>query len=101
MGSDAKAADIPIGGQPEAVADFAVIACADQRIRPAGAAVRGGPSEQAGSELHSGGEPPGAKTEAGIGELHRVLEHAPERDPGARIRWRRRGTRAVRSEFPP
>src|SRR6516162_2018634 len=86
MGPDPKAADIAIGGQPEAVAKLAVIAPADQRIRPAGAALRGGPSEQAGSELHSGGEPPGAKTDAGIGELHRVLDHPVEGDPGARIR---------------
>src|SRR5262249_23540006 len=92
MGPDPKAADIAIGGQPEAVAKLARIAPAalsapaDQRIRPAGAALRGGPSEQAGSELHSGGEPPGAKTDAGIGELHRVLDHTVEGDPGARIR---------------
>src|SRR5690242_8760971 len=86
MRADAKAADIPIGREPEAVAEFAVIARADQRIGPAGAAGRGGPSEQAGIELHSGGEPPSAKAEAGIGELHRVFEHSPEGDPGARIR---------------
>src|SRR5215472_15126321 len=86
MRADAKAADIAIRSKRKAVAEVAVIARADQRIGPAGAALRGGPSEQAGSELHSGGEPPGAKTDTGIGELHRVLDHAPERDPGARIR---------------
>ena len=38
MRADPKAADIAIGSQPEAVVELAVIARADQRIGPAGAA---------------------------------------------------------------
>src|SRR5690348_16303392 len=68
MRTDPKAADIAIGGQCKAIAEVAVIARADERIGPAGAAARGGASEKAGIELHTGGEPPGAKAEAGIGE---------------------------------
>src|SRR6516225_2984014 len=85
MGSDAKAADIAIGTEPEAVAEVAVIAAADQRIGPAGAAADAYPRQQTGIEPQIGLEPPGAKPGADIGELHRVLEHAPEDDPRAHI----------------
>src|SRR5215471_7162140 len=51
MRADPKAADITIRRQREAVAEVTVIARADQRVGPDGAAARGRPSEQAGIEL--------------------------------------------------
>src|SRR5215831_12365415 len=85
MRTDAKAAEIAIGGQREAVAEVAVIARADQRVRPAAAGRHAHSGKQTGIERDTGGESPGAEPEASIGELYRVFEHAPERDPGALI----------------
>src|SRR5262249_28957806 len=47
MGPDPEAAEIPIGGEPEAVAEVAVIARGDQRIDPAGEAARHRASQHA------------------------------------------------------
>src|SRR5215469_767789 len=85
MRSDAKATEIAIGGQCEAVAEVAVIARADQRVRPAAAGGYAHTGKQTGIERDTGGKSPGAKPEAGIGELHRLIEHAPQRNPGALI----------------
>src|SRR5215467_11229857 len=89
MRADPKATDIAIGGQPEAVAEFAVIACADQRIGPATAGVHRHTGKQTRVELHSRREPPSTEAKAAIGELHRVFEKAVERDSGALIRLQR------------
>src|SRR5262249_37332150 len=53
--------------------------------------------KQARVERHSRRKSPSAEAEAGIGELHRVLEHTPERDPGALIR-RQLGSTALKKD---
>jgi hypothetical protein len=70
----------------EAVAELAVIARADQRIGPPAAGCHAHTGKQTRVERHPRRKSPSTKAEAGIGELHRILEDAPERDPGARIR---------------
>src|SRR5215469_11137217 len=85
MRAAAMAAEIAIGGQPEAIAEVAVIAPADQRIGPASRAAHAYPSKQTRIEPQIGLEPPGAKPGADIGKLHRVLKNAPEDDPRAHI----------------
>src|SRR5215472_13769094 len=86
MGADPEAAEIAIRSQTEAVAEVAVIARGDQRIGPAGGAGYRYALEEPWVEAQIRREPPGTKSEAGIGVLHRVLDHAVERDPGAGIR---------------
>src|SRR5690242_13770399 len=97
MRADTKAADIAIGRQREAVAEVAVVARADQRIGPAAAGGHAHTGKQTRVELHPRRKPPGTKAEAGIGKLHRVLEDAIERDPGARIRLQR-GVTALKKD---
>jgi len=85
MRAAAMATEIAIGGQPEAIAEVAVIAAADQRIGPASGGAHAYPWKQTGIEPNIGLEPPGAKPGADIGKLHRVLENAPEDDSRAHI----------------
>src|SRR5215468_3827959 len=74
MCADSKAADIAIARETPAVAELAVIA-------PAG--VHRCPLKQPWVEAQVRRKSPGTKAEPGIGELHRVLEEAVKRDPGA------------------
>src|SRR6516164_11423124 len=85
MRAAAMAAEIAIGGQPEAIAEVAVIAPADQRIGPTSGGSHAYPWKQTRIEPQIGLKPPGAKPGADIGELHRVLESTPENDPRAHI----------------
>src|SRR5215469_3350859 len=85
MRATAMAAEIAIGGQPEAIAELAVIAPGDQRIGPAAGGAHAYPWKETRIEPNIGLESPGAKPRADIGELHRVLENAPEDVPRGHI----------------
>src|SRR6516162_9429822 len=86
MRADPETAEIAIRSQPEAVTEVPVIARGDQRIGPASGAGDGYALEEPWVEAQVRREPPGTKSKAGIGVLHRVLEHAVESDPRAGIR---------------
>src|SRR5215472_2540839 len=73
MGADPEAAEIAIRSQTEAVAEVPVIARGDQRIRPAAAGGHAHTGKQTRVERHPRRKSPGAKAEAGIGELQRVF----------------------------
>jgi hypothetical protein len=86
MGANPETAEITVGGQAEAVAKVAVITPAEQRIGPAGGAVYRCCGKEPAVQVYVHREPPGAKPNSGIHELHRVLELAVENHPGAGIR---------------
>src|SRR5215469_11954299 len=85
MRADPEAADIAISGQPETVAEVAVIARTDQRIGPATAGVHAHTGKQTRVERYSRRKSPSAEPKAGIGKLQRVLDHAVESHPRAGI----------------
>src|SRR5271170_4899528 len=79
MCGDAKTADIAIRGQPEPVAEIAVIAANDQRISPAAGPADTRRRQQRCVQDHVGGNAPGAKPEAAIDRLNRLIDNTVEK----------------------